>query len=108
MTAPAQQCQPDKIELRQAQPVCCYCDSDLSCAQCGREQPYDDVSALQAHVEELTKAMQELSRQKTSDEIGREGEIDPDECDFVAAYDTLILVARRALSMPLEQEKSHG
>lgn len=52
MTAPAPHSQPEAAALRQAQPVCCYCDNDLSCAQCGREQPYDDVSALRSRVEE--------------------------------------------------------
>ena len=28
-------------EVRNAVPVCCYCDADLSCAACGREQPAD-------------------------------------------------------------------
>lgn len=26
-------------------PVCCYCDADLSCAACGREQPADAAQA---------------------------------------------------------------
>lgn len=36
-----------------ATPVCCYCDADLSCAACGREQPHDDISTLKARVAEL-------------------------------------------------------
>ena len=39
--------------IREAPPVCCHCDNDLSCAHCGVEQPYDDVSILKARVEEL-------------------------------------------------------
>ena len=43
-----QRCQPTN-----AIPVCCYCDADLSCSACGREQPYDDISTLKARVAEL-------------------------------------------------------
>lgn len=39
-----------------ARPVCCYCDADLSCGSCGREQPYDDISALKARIQELIAA----------------------------------------------------
>lgn len=41
-----------------ATPICCYCDHDLSCARCGHEQPYDDISILKARIEDLTKALQ--------------------------------------------------
>ena len=43
-----QRCQPTN-----AIPVCCYCDADLSCSACGREQPYDDIATLKARVAEL-------------------------------------------------------
>lgn len=31
-------------------PVCCYCDHPMSCARCGKEQPFDDVSVLRTQL----------------------------------------------------------
>jgi hypothetical protein len=96
-----QQCQPEADGLRQAQPVCCYCDNDLSCAQCGREQPHDDVSALkaeiatlQARVEKLTKALNYARKF-----------IDPDLDPPRMSNRDLLVVIDRALAMPLEDRK---
>lgn len=47
---------------------------------------------------ELVAALTNIADQKTSDEIDSEGVVDTDECDFVGAYDTLILIARRVLN----------
>jgi len=30
---------PDVAATPSTAPICCYCDADLSCARCGREQP---------------------------------------------------------------------
>lgn len=38
--------------MTEKSPVCCHCDHDLSCAQCGMEQPYTDVSILRAQIAE--------------------------------------------------------
>src|ERR1700749_106334 len=41
------------------------------------------------------EALIEIARQETSGEIENRHEVDTDECDFMGAYDTLILIARR-------------
>lgn len=57
---PHPQSQPKKAD---APPICCYCDNDLSCGTCGREQPYDDISVLKSRIEELEGVLQKIADQ---------------------------------------------
>lgn len=53
-------CQPMPATPRHDPPVCVHCDADLSCGNCGVEQPYTDISVVKAELATASARVVEL------------------------------------------------
>ncbi len=73
-------------------PICCYCDADLSCASCGREQP---ASPNPPATGEVREALEQIANHP-------ENETRPDGSSYAVgwAFWNVQRIARDALAAP--------